>query len=70
MRMRRRKMMIDRQSLFNLRLVEFIADLNRTLEEAYRSLDEVLDLVEGDADDDDPRDSGLEEATERPADNL
>jgi len=67
MRMRRRKMMIDRQSLFNLHLVEFIADLNRTLEEAYRSLDEVLDLVEGD---DDPRDSGLEEATERPAGKL
>lgn len=69
MRMRQRKRMIDRQTLFNLHLEEFIADLNRTVEEAYRSLDEVLDLVDSDADGDNLRDGELENSTRRLPDN-
>jgi hypothetical protein len=58
MRLRDRKRMIDRQSLFNIRLARFTAELNRTVEEAYRSLDAVLDFVD---------DTTGEEVPENPA---
>lgn len=51
MRLRYRKKMINRQALADIRLARLIVELNRTVEEAYRSLDEVLKLVEGPIDD-------------------
>jgi len=42
MRQRDRKKVIDRQSLFNIHLARFTAELNQTVEEAYRSLDELI----------------------------
>jgi hypothetical protein len=66
MRMRDRKMAVDRQSLFNIHLAEFVADLNRTVEEAYRSLDEVLDMVEDDAGDEGQPDGGQEDRVGQP----
>lgn len=47
MRQRDRKKVIDRQSLFNIQLSRFTAELNQTIEEAYRSLDELIRAVEG-----------------------
>ena len=47
MRQRNRKKAIDRQSLFNIQLARFTAELNQTIEEAYRSLDELIRAVEG-----------------------
>lgn len=47
MRQRDRKKVIDRQSLFNIQLARFTAELNQTIEEAYRSLDELIRAVEG-----------------------
>jgi len=70
MRLRYRKKVIDRQSLFNIHLAKFTAELNQTIEEAYKSLDEVLDSVEGENDDEGLRDRSLEDTTDRPPDNL
>jgi hypothetical protein len=70
MRLRYRKKVIDRQSLFNIHIAKFIAELNQTVEEAYKSLDEVLDSVEGETDDEGLRDRSLEDTTDRPSDNL
>ena len=47
MRQRDRKKVIDRQSLFNIQLARFTAEFNQTIEEAYRSLDELIRAVEG-----------------------
>jgi hypothetical protein len=47
MRQRDRKKVIDRQSLSNIQLARFTAELNETIEEAYRSLDEFIRPVEG-----------------------
>jgi hypothetical protein len=47
MRQRDRKKVIDRQSLFNIQLARFTAELNQTIEEAYRSFDELIRPVEG-----------------------
>jgi hypothetical protein len=70
MRLRDRKKAIDRQSLFNIHLARFTAELNQTIEEAYRSLGEVLDLAGSDNDDEVPGDSSLEDITDRPPKNL
>lgn len=51
MRQRDRKKVIDRQSLFNIHLARFTAELNRTVEEAYRSLDEFIGNGEGESED-------------------
>ena len=51
MRLRHRKKMINRRSLADIRLAQLIVQLNRTVEEAYKSLSEVLDLVDAPADD-------------------
>lgn len=42
MRQRGRKKVIDRQSLFNIHLACFTAELNRAVEEAYGALDELI----------------------------
>jgi hypothetical protein len=47
MRQRDRKKVIDRQSLFNIHLARFTAELNQTVEQAYRSLEELIRPVEG-----------------------
>jgi hypothetical protein len=47
MRQRDRKKVIDRQSLSNIQFARFTAELNQTVEEAYRSLDELIRPVEG-----------------------
>jgi len=47
MRQRDRKKVIDRQSLSNIHLARFTAELNQTIEEAYRSLDELIRPVGG-----------------------
>ena len=49
MRQRMRKKMVERQSLFNIHLAQFTAELNRTVEDAYRTLDAVLAEVDGPA---------------------
>lgn len=46
MRQRDRKKVIDRQSLFNIHLARFMAELNQTVEEAYRFFDEFIAPVE------------------------
>ena len=46
MQLRHRKKMIDRRSLADIRLAQLIAALNMTVEEAYKSLGEVLELDE------------------------
>lgn len=51
LRLRHRKKMINRRALADIRLAQLIVELNRTVEEAYRSLSEVLDLVDAPADD-------------------
>lgn len=66
MRMRHRKKMIDRQSLSNINFARFIAALNQTVEEAYRSLDDVIDLVESRAADQDLRHATVKESTDHP----
>jgi hypothetical protein len=43
--------MINRRALADIRLAQLIVELNRTVEEAYKSLSEVLDLVDAPADD-------------------
>ena len=70
MRMRYRKKVIGRQLLFNIQLAKFIAELNQTVEEAYKALVEVLDSVESETDDEGLRDRGVEDTTDRPAKNL
>jgi hypothetical protein len=47
MRQRDRKKVIDRQSLCNIQLARFTVELNQTIEEAYRSLEELIRPVEG-----------------------
>lgn len=42
MRLRYRKKTINRQALFNIRFAEFIAELNQTAEDVYKSLDEIV----------------------------
>lgn len=51
MRLRYRKKMINRRALADIHLARLIVELNRTVEEAYRSLDEVLKLVKDETDD-------------------
>lgn len=51
MRQRDRKKVIDRQSLFNIHLARFTAELNQTVEEAYRSLDEFIGHGDGASED-------------------
>jgi hypothetical protein len=52
MRTRDRKKTINRQALFNIRFAKFIAELNQTAEEVYRSLDEAIGSGEADTDTD------------------
>lgn len=40
MRMRNKKKVINRRALLDIRLARLVAELNRTVEEAYRSLTE------------------------------
>jgi hypothetical protein len=47
MQQRYRKNVVDRQSLFNIHLARFTDELNRTVEEAYRSLGEFIGPVTG-----------------------
>lgn len=42
--------MINRRSLADIRLARLIVELNRTVEEAYKSLTEELELVDALAD--------------------
>jgi hypothetical protein len=69
MRMRNRKRMIDRQSLFNIHLANFIAELNQTLEEAYQSLDEALDSVEDSTDEEGQPKTWVEKMADVPPGN-
>jgi len=69
MRLRDRKKAIDRQSLFNIHFAQFIVELNQTLEEAYKSLDEVIDAAESENNDEDLRDTSPGDTTEGPPGN-
>jgi hypothetical protein len=51
LRLRHRKKMINRRALADIRLAQLIVELNRTVEDAYKSLSEVLDLVDAPTDD-------------------
>ena len=68
MRQRMRKKMVERQSLFNIHLAQFTAELNRTVEDAYRTLDAVLAEVDGPAEDAALQDQDPEQQTARPPD--
>lgn len=72
MRLRYRKKTINRQSLFNIRFARFIAELNQTAEEVYRSLDEVVgsDEAETETTDENPRDGRSRGATDPPQDPV
>lgn len=72
MRFRYRKKMIDRQSLFNIHLAKFTAELNQTVEEAYKTLNEFLGSVvpETDNEDENLQDKRLEDPTNRPPNDL
>lgn len=43
--------MINRRALADIRLARLIVELNRTVEEAYKALSEVLDLADAPAGD-------------------
>ena len=69
MRMRYRKKLNDRQSLFNIHLADFIAEFNQTVEEAYKSLEQVLETVEGGTEADGLQGRSLGDTTDRPPEN-
>ena len=70
MRLRYRKKVTDKRSLFNIHLAKFTTEINQTIEEAYKSLDEFLGSVDSEADDEDRRSRSVEETTDRPPSNL
>ena len=70
MRLRYKKKVIDGHSLFNIHLAKFTAELNQTVEDAYKSLDEFLTSVDREADDENPRNGSLEDTADRPPTNV
>lgn len=56
MQMRDRKKAIDRQSLANIHIARFIAELNRAIEEAYQSDENVPDSGDSETGDEGARD--------------
>ena len=70
MRMRYRKKTINRQALFNIRFAKFIAELNQTAEEVYKSLDEVLGSAETETADENPQERRLQGSATPPQDPV
>jgi hypothetical protein len=72
MRMRYRKKTINRQALFNIRFANFIAELNQTAEEVYKSLDEVMGSgeMETETADENPQERRLQGSTAPPQDTV
>ena len=76
MRMRYRKKTINRQALFNIRFAKFIAELNQTAEEVYKSLDEVMGSGETETEtetetaDENPQERRLQGSTAPPQDAV
>jgi hypothetical protein len=66
MRTRDRKKTINRQALFNIRFAKFIAELNQTAEEVYRSLDEAIGSGEADTDTETDTETDTDTADENP----